>query len=80
MDSSYMACGLLYNASTCHIGGSVPYRGGTGVNVLGIGGIVLLILGIVILVAPDTLNILVAIVFIFGGGYLAAKGFGLPVP
>ncbi len=49
-------------------------------NVLGLGGLILLILGIVIIVAPDTLNILVAIVFIFGGGYLAAKGFGLPVP
>ncbi len=49
-------------------------------NALGIGGLALLILGVVILVAPDTLNILVALVFILGGGYLAAKGFGLPVP
>lgn len=49
-------------------------------NALGVGGLVLLILGIVILVAPDTLGYLVAIVFIVGGGYLAAKGFGLPVP
>ena len=49
-------------------------------NALGIGGIILLILGIVILVVPDSLNYLVALVFIVGGGYLAAKGFGLPVP
>jgi len=50
------------------------------VNALGFGGLALLILGIVIIANPDTLNILVAIVFIVGGGYLAAKGFGLPVP
>ncbi len=49
-------------------------------NVLGIGGLILVILGIYIIFAPDALNILVAIIFIFGGGYLAAKGFGLPVP
>ncbi len=49
-------------------------------NALGLGGLALLILGVVILVVPGTLSTLVALVFILGGGYLAAKGFGLPVP
>ena len=49
-------------------------------NVLGIGGVILVLLGIYIIFAPDALSILVAIIFILGGGYLVAKGFGLPVP
>ena len=46
-------------------------------NLQGIAGIVLLIVGIIIIVAPDTLNYLVAIVFILGGAVLAARGFGM---
>ncbi|MDP9352494.1 MAG: hypothetical protein M3P51_13285 [Chloroflexota bacterium] len=49
-------------------------------NVLGIGGLVLLLLGILILFSIGTLQILVGIAFILVGAYLAAKGFGLPVP
>ncbi len=75
-----MAWGLLSGAVASRLGRSVPHQGGTRVNALGFGGLALLILGIVIIANPDTLNILVAIVFIVGGGYLAAKGFGLQVP
>lgn len=46
-------------------------------NILGIGGIVLVILGIIILVAPDTFNYLVALAFILIGLFGAARGFGV---
>jgi membrane-bound ClpP family serine protease len=47
------------------------------VNILGIGGIVLAILGIIILVQPDTLNYIVALAFIVIGLFGAARGFGI---
>ena len=42
---------------------------------MGIGGIVLLLLGILIFFAPDSLNYIVAIAFILGGGLLAYQSF-----
>jgi hypothetical protein len=45
------------------------------VNITGIIGIVLAVLGLLIIIAPNTLNILVAIAFIGGGLFLAFQGF-----
>lgn len=49
-------------------------------NILGIGGLILLIFGILIFINVGWLQFLVGLVFVLGGAYLAAKGFGLPVP
>ncbi len=49
-------------------------------NVLGIGGLVLLLLGILIFFEVGALQFLVGLAFVLVGAYLAAKGFGLPVP
>lgn len=43
-------------------------------NPLTIGGIVLIVLAILIFVAPDSLNYIVAVAFLLGGGYLAYTG------
>lgn len=45
-------------------------------NILGIAGIVLLVLGVLIFAAPSFLNYIVAIAFILGGAFLAYQGFG----
>jgi uncharacterized membrane protein len=47
------------------------------VNILGIAGIVLLVLGILIFVNVGWLQFIVGIVFVVAGAYLAARGFGI---
>ncbi|MDP9382314.1 MAG: DUF3096 domain-containing protein [Chloroflexota bacterium] len=44
-------------------------------NTLGIAGIVLLLLGLLIFIAPYALNYIVAIAFLAGGALLAYQGF-----
>ncbi len=46
-------------------------------NLNGILGIVLIVLGIVFFIEPTIFNYLLAIALIVGGAYLAARGFGL---
>ncbi len=78
-----MAHGLILTPEAsydCHVISIRYCLGGTSVNPLGIGGIVLVILGILFFINPDLFNYLLAIVFIVAGVYLTARGFGVNLP
>ncbi len=49
-------------------------------NMLGIIGLVLILFGLLIWFEVGALQLIVGLAFVLGGVYLAAKGFGLPVP
>ncbi len=49
-------------------------------NVLGIAGIVLVILGLLIFFEVGALQFIVGLVFVAAGAYLAARGFGVNLP
>ncbi len=78
-----MAHGLLLipeAAYDCHVITIHYCLGGTSVNVLGIAGIILVILGLLIFFEVGALQFIVGLVFVAAGAYLAARGFGVNLP